>query len=233
MQGIACDVGHTIIVSSVMNILLEAQGKQGAITELYNEERLGGLAQYQVDGWVAKAMASKITALSGLGADEIAQACRQVELRSGFEQFAASVLEAQIPILFIGAVPELVTRALLSRTVLGAHEGKGVDIIGSQVILDGETIEGAGEICTPSRKAQSVARWATAQGISPEALYVIGDSIGDVPAMRLTGPGNRIAIEGASKTLGGMAGRHVRDFFEVSKICFSSDQPTALAEGAQ
>jgi phosphoserine phosphatase len=233
MQGIVCDVGHTIITSSVLNKLLETAGNRNAIAELYNEKHLAGLSQREIDSWVVRVTTAKIAGLIGLRTSDIEQACLEVALRAGFEAFAEDVLEARVPIVFVGAVPELVTRALLGRTVLGEREGLGVDIIGSGVTLDGDRIAGPGEICTPLIKAAKVAQWAQERDIALDETIIIGDSIGDIPTMRLTVRDNRIAIEGGSESLENMAGRRVSDFFEVSEICFSPGLITILEGNVQ
>lgn len=215
MNAIVCDIGHTIILESVLNRLLENAGKSEAMMTLYDEDRLLGCSQKQIDTWVTRITRHKIAALKGVSLHEIDQACRQVRLRAGFEEFAKWVRCEEIPILFIGAVPIVVTRALLQRVELTDQDCHFVTIEGSNVFSTNGCIHSAGVICTPSLKLKKAIEWTRMLGERLEDMIVIGDSIGDIPTMLLTRRQNRYGVCADSQALRNITKRIFPDFSDI------------------
>lgn len=113
----------------------------------------------------------------------------------GFAELVGSARSAKIPVLLLGAVPTFVTQAIVDGV------GESVDrIAGSTVVTAGGRLQDTDEVCTPSRKAQAATQWLHERCADPQNVWVIGNSIGDLPTMALVPQEKRIGFNAEADT---------------------------------
>jgi hypothetical protein len=123
-----------------------------------------------------------------------------------------------IPILFIGAVPEIITGYLLRYAGVPYDSSPFVSIRGSEIQLVNNMIDRPLKICTPGVKKEYAQAWLKNHQIAEHEVIVIGDSLGDIPVMRLAVQANRYGIHVSSNRLRNIIAREVSDFDELSGL---------------
>ncbi len=218
MKAIVCDIGHTIITDSILNKILIAHNKVEAVGKLYDEEKMDLSTQNTIDLFVKKMFINKINSLKGIKNNELYDICKNAQITDGFIEFMSIVCTKQIPILFIGAVPIIITEHLLSICGFDIKNFKNIFIDGSKIELVDNKINKPLTVCTPSLKSKKVISWAEQIDISLDNLMIIGDSIGDLPTMNLTKKENRFGIHIDSPTLKNIVCREILNFNHLKEI---------------
>jgi len=62
-EAIVCDVGRTIITTSVLNHMLKRLGQTSSARVLYDMEVLAGATPEQIDAWVDSVVREKLSAM--------------------------------------------------------------------------------------------------------------------------------------------------------------------------
>jgi len=218
MKGIICDVGHTIITDSILNEILLHEGKTDAVASLYDEDLLAGKDDNAIDEWVTKVSSYKINRLRGVSIDRIGEYCRSAKLTPGFKSFVSQAISQEIPILFVGAVPEIITRYLLRYAGVTFDSSPCVSVRGSEIQVINNLIDRPLKICTPGVKKQYARLWLKNHELTAHDVVVIGDSLGDIPVMKLAVQANRYGIHVSSSGLRKLIAREIKDFNELSGL---------------
>ncbi len=218
MKGIICDVGHTIITDSILNEILLREGMSDAVASLYDEALLAAMDDKAIEEWVARVSSYKINRLRGVSIDHISQYCRSAKLTPGLKSFVSLASEQGIPILFIGAVPEIITRYLLQHAGIPSDDNPLVSIRGSEIQLVNNMIDRPLKICTPEAKKEYAQAWLRGHQIAKQEVIVIGDSLGDIPVMKLAMKSGRYGIHVSSNRLRRIISKEIRDFNELSGL---------------
>ena len=214
-RAIVCDVGHTIIAESVLNHVLARLGRLGAVRVLYDRSVLTIENEVQMEAWVEQVIREKVDAMQGVDVSSVLRFASQVPLTPGFDQLLDRALSSQVPFMLMGAVPTLITEALIAPMRRAIS-----NIAGTEVVTVNGQIDRVTRVCTPRAKAQAVKKWLAAIGIATEETVVIGDSIGDLCAMGLVPKGNRVAFN-ADPDIVPFAGRsHSGAMYELTQELF-------------
>lgn len=215
-HAIVCDVGHTIIAESVLNHVLARLGRLGAVRVLYDRNVLNLANETQIEEWVEQVIREKVEAMRGVEVSSVLRLASQVPLTPGFDHLLDRAQASDVPVMLMGAVPTLVTEALVAPL-----RGAISTIAGTEIVTLNGQIDRATKVCTPRAKASAVMKWLTARGIATEETVVIGDSIGDLCAMRLVPKGNRVAFNADDLDVIQFAGRsHSGAMYELSRELF-------------
>jgi phosphoserine phosphatase len=215
-RAIVCDVGHTIVMESVLNHVLSGLGQTGAVRVLYDRTVLDPDDEARTESWVDEVIREKVRAMHGVEVNWICQLATQVPLTPGFGQLLDLAKAEKVPVMLMGAVPRFVTEALVSRFSTAI-----ANIVGTEVVIRDGRVDLATRVCTPLGKAGAVLRWLSEIGIAPNDAVVIGDSIGDLPAMRLVPKVNRVAFNTDDPAVLQVAGRsHSNAMYELSRELF-------------
>ena len=166
-----------------------------------------GVDAYQIDAWVRQVITAKLEQLAGHRWADLEAVIASIPRTPGLEGLIEYCALHDLPIMFIGAVPVELTRRLIG---LSGVTGKEFPtLIGSETEIDADGVIGrVTGICTPSRKVIELRAWCTAQGVSLSDCYFIGDSLGDLPAMRCLPQANRIAFNAEQPAVLAAAGAH-------------------------
>ena len=218
MKAIVCDVGHTIITDSILNKILIDLNKVEAVGKLYDEEKMDLSTQSTIDLFVKEMCIKKINSLKGIRSNKLYELCKYAQITEGFVEFMSLVCLKQIPILFIGAVPIIITEYLLNICGFDKNDFKNISVDGSEIELVDNQINKPLTVCTPSLKSQKVILWAELIDIKLDDLMIIGDSIGDIPTMNLTKRENRFGIHIDSPTLKKVVCHEIVNFNHLEKI---------------
>lgn len=189
MQGVVCDVGHVIVQESMLNHVLGRLGRNSAARVLYDMSVLTGAGEEEVERWVGSVIQEKLDAMAGVELAELQRLVCELPLTPGFPELLRACRQADVPVMLMGAVPVFMTEAKINQAGLVVAR-----IAGTRVLADGGRLTGVAEVCTPIRKAAAVEQWFADMGIAPARVIVIGDSIGDLPAMELVPQPNRIGF---------------------------------------
>lgn len=183
------DVGHVIVPGSILNHVLQRLGSDRVAEVLYDMSVLEDANADELDAWVAHVIERKLAALFGLPVKRLQGCACELPLTPGLDDCVHWAATNDIEVRLIGAVPTMFTRALLR------HNGIRVAAVAGTVVhTNAGCLTGVREICTPSRKAQIVSEWISAADLKPAQVTVVGDSIGDLPMMRLVPLRNRIGF---------------------------------------
>lgn len=189
IRAIVCDVGHVIVQESVLNHVLQALGRRGAMRVLYDMDVLAGAAEEDVERWVEGVIREKLKAMAGVRLAELQQLACELPLTPGLPELVGRCQQAGVAVMLMGAVPTFLTRAMVM------NRAPGVDkIVGTEIAEEDGHLAGASVVCTPLRKAAAVQAWLAEKRVAPMATAVIGDSIGDLPTMGLVPKPNRFAF---------------------------------------
>lgn len=218
MIGIICDVGHTIITDSIINKILSDLGHSDDASVLYDEKQLLNKSSKEIDDWVQSNSSRKLSKLKGVSLESLEHYCQEAKLTKGVADFVTYVSEQDIPLLFIGAVPSIITDFLLQKAGINSRQYKNISIKGTPLNVVDNKLDTAGDICTPSKKKEQSIQWLESYGVNLIDLVVIGDSLGDIPVMSLAQKANRFGIHVNSTSLNAMISQEVSDFNELSEI---------------
>lgn len=215
-KAIVCDVGHTIIAESVLNHVLARLGRLGAVRVLYDRNVLNPANEVQIEEWVEQVIREKMEAMHGVEVSSVLRFASQVPLTPGFDQLLDRALANDVPVMLMGAVPTLITEALVAPL-----RGAISNIAGTEVTTSNGQIDRVTRVCTPRAKAHAVIQWLTAHGIATDETVIIGDSIGDLCAMGLVPRGNRVAFNADDPDVVQFTGRsHRGAMHELSRELF-------------
>ncbi|MEK8089327.1 HAD-IB family phosphatase [Thermithiobacillus plumbiphilus] len=215
-RAVICDVGHTIVMESVLNRVLTGLGKPGAARVLYDRAVLDPADEAGMEQWVEEVVREKIDAMHGCESGWICQVASQMPLTPGFDHLVKLAKTKNVPVMLVGAVPRFVTEALVRRL-----SGAITNIVGTEVAIKDGRVDGTEWVCTPSKKVELVTQWLRARGIPPSDAIIIGDSIGDIPIMHLVPKANRIAFNSDDPAVLQIASRsHQNAMYELSRELF-------------
>jgi HAD superfamily phosphoserine phosphatase-like hydrolase len=206
IRGIICDVGHTITSTSVLNHILKRLGLTKPARVLYDMMVLESSDEYQIEQWVDSVIREKVNAMNGIRAREIEALATEVALTPGFAELVQSAHAKNIPVMLVGAVPTFVTNAMLRANSIFVDY-----VAGTRVTLSDGRIRSADMVCTPRFKASEADNWLRQISITPDQTLVIGDSIGDIPTMRLVPKKNRVGFNADHTAVTEFVGHNYRD----------------------
>ena len=216
VRGIVCDVGHVIIRDSVLNHVLRRIGAHDVSRVLYDMRVLAGKDAQEVERWVDAVIREKVAAFESRSAREIQDIAREVALTPGIRRLLWVAQRRGVPVLLMGAVPALVTRALLTGMRVTVDE-----VVGTDVAVTNGRIGRVRSVCTPLRKAEAVKVWLRRRKLKRRDCVVIGDSIGDVPAMRLVPRCNRVGFNATHRSVKRYVGRnYAANMHELTRWLF-------------
>ncbi len=188
IKAIVIDVGHVLVQGSLLNGILRERYPDLRPKVLYDPEVYRQVGVEGFDRWVESAMTEKIEMLAADPVSASLRAAERVPLTPYAAEFIATARARELALTCIGAVPDFLVADLLRR--LDAQ----VPFISSRVVIDGDRISSVASILTPSRKRSELRKWKYLQGLAPNELLVIGDSLGDLQMMELVPRDNRVAF---------------------------------------
>lgn len=189
IQGLVCDVGHVIVQESVLNHVLARLGRNSAARVLYDMNVLADAGEEEVERWVDGVIREKLDAMVGEELAVLQRLVGELPLTPGLPELIQACHQSGVPVMLMGAVPAFMAEAMLHKANLTVQR-----VAGTHIVVEGGQLTGVAEVCTPIRKAAAVEQWFKDRQIIPDQAVVIGDSIGDLPAMGLVPRQNRIGF---------------------------------------
>lgn len=222
-KAVVCDVGHVIARGSILNVILADIGRSDCARKLYDSHQFYSRNSDEFEIWVEDVIREKVAALHGLSEEMLLNPLKNVSMTPQFDHFIRQTGKLGIPVLLVGAVPEIIVHLLLK---LWNLDYEHISIGGTKVFINDGKIADLQSVCTPMKKREIVESWIYDQCFDKNEVMYIGDSVGDLFAMSLFPKKNRIAINASLQLVKVFCDFFVEDDF--SEITALIDTMTIL-----